>query len=132
VVLRDSAPRHTGSLETITFVSVSPIPALALTLFLQALVDHAGDRLLRVKGLIQVAEMPDQPALVHGVQHVFAAPEWLEAWPSHERHTRIVFIGASIPRRWPERLLEAVTEDVLEAQRLAFAGAPCRPTAVSR
>ena len=53
VVLRDSAPRHTGSLETITFVSVSPIPALALTLFLQALVDHAGDRLLRVKGLIK-------------------------------------------------------------------------------
>jgi G3E family GTPase len=132
VVLRDSAPRHTGSLETITFVSASPIPALALTLFLQALADHAGDRLLRVKGLIQVAEMPDQPALVHGVQHVFAAPEWLEAWPSHERHTRIVFIGASIPRRWPARLLEAVTEDVLEAQRLAFADARGRPTAASR
>jgi G3E family GTPase len=129
LVLRDSAPRHTSGLETIAFASVSPIPALALTLFLQALVDHAGDRLLRVKGLIKVAEMPDQPALVHGVQHVFAAPEWLEAWPSHEQHTRIIFIGASIPRRWPARLLEAVTEDVLEAQRLAFAG---RLTAVSR
>jgi G3E family GTPase len=127
--LRDSAPRHTGSLETIAVASASPIPALALTLFLQALVDHTGDRLLRVKGLVQVAEMPNQPALVHGVQHVFAAPEWLEAWPSHEQYTRIVFIGASIPRRWPARLLEAVTEDVLEAQHLAFAG---RPTAVSR
>jgi G3E family GTPase len=132
LLLHDSAPRHTGSFETITLTSVAPIPALALTLFLQALVDHAGDRLLRVKGLIQVAEMPDQPALVHGVQHVFAAPEWLEAWPGHEQHTRIVFIGASIPRRWPERLLEAVTEDVLEAQRLAFTDASRRPAAVSR
>jgi G3E family GTPase len=122
LALRDSAPRHTGSLETIAVASTSPIPALALTLFLQALVDHAGDRLLRVKGLVQVAEMPNQPALVHGVQHVFAAPEWLEVGPSDEQHTRIVFIGASIPRRWPARLLEAVTEDVLEAQR-AF-GAP--------
>ena len=131
-VLRDSAPRHTGGLETIVVTSASPIPALALTLFLQALVDHAGDRLLRVKGLIQVAEMPNQPALVHGVQHVFAAPEWLEAWPSLEQHTRIVFIGASIPRRWPARLLEAVTEDVVGAQRLAFAGARRCPTAVTR
>jgi G3E family GTPase len=129
LVLRDSAPRHAGSLETIILTSASPIPALALTLFLQALVDHVGDRLLRVKGLVQVAEMPGQPALVHGVQDVFAAPEWLEAWPSHEQHTRIVLIGSSIQRRWPARLLEAVTEDVLEAQRLAFVG---RPTAVSR
>jgi G3E family GTPase len=132
LVLRDSAPRHTGSLETTVLTSVSPIPALALTLFLQALVDHAGDRLLRVKGLIRVTEMPEQPALVHGVQHVFAAPEWLDAWPSHEQHTRIVLIGASIPRRWLERLFEAVTEDVLEAQNLAFTGASRRPTVVSR
>jgi G3E family GTPase len=73
--------------------------------------------LLRVKGLVQVAEMPDRPALVHGVQHVFAAPEWLEAWPGPERYTRIVLIGTSIPRRWPARLLEAITEDVLDAQR---------------
>jgi G3E family GTPase len=117
----DSAPRHTGSLETVILTSAAPTPALALTLFLQALVDHVGDRLLRVKGLIRIAEMPDQPALVHGVQHVFAAPEWLEAWPSHERHTRIIFIGTSIPRRWPARLLEAVTADVMDAQRVTFA-----------
>jgi G3E family GTPase len=125
----DSAPRHTGSHESIVLTSASPIPALALTLFLQALADHAGDRLLRVKGLILVAEMPDRPALVHGVQHVFAAPEWLEAWPGPEQHTRIIFIGTSIPRRWPARLLEAIMEDVLDAQRPAFADAPRRAVA---
>jgi G3E family GTPase len=124
LMVGDSAPRHTGIHESIVFTSASPIPALALTLFLQALTDHAGDRLLRVKGLILVAEMPDRPALVHGVQHVFAAPEWLEAWPSPEQHTRIIFIGTSIPRRWPARLLEAITEDVLDAQRPAFTGTP--------
>jgi G3E family GTPase len=118
----DSAPRHSGTYQSIVLTSASPIPALALTLLLQALADHAGERLLRVKGLVQVAEMPDRPALVHGVQHVFAAPEWLEAWPSPERHTRIVFIGGSIPRRWPARLLEVITQDVLDAQRSAFAG----------
>ena len=113
----DAAPRHSGGHESIVITSAAPIPALALTLLLQALADHAGDRLLRVKGLVSVAEMPDRPALVHGVQHVFATPEWLEAWPSPQQHTRIVFIARSIPRRWPARLLEAITEDVLDAQR---------------
>jgi G3E family GTPase len=117
LLAHDSAPRHSGAHESIVLTSASPIPALALTLLLQALADHAGDRLLRMKGLVAVMEMPDRPALVHGVQHVFAAPEWLEAWPSPERYTRIVLIGTSIPRRWPARLLEAITEDVLDAQR---------------
>jgi G3E family GTPase len=123
----DSAPRHSGAHDSVVLTSASPIPALALTLLLQALADHAGDRLLRVKGLVQVAEMPDRPALVHGVQHVFTAPEWLPAWPSPERHTRIVLIGSSLPRRWPARLLQAITEDVLDAQRSTLS---YRPTAV--
>jgi G3E family GTPase len=128
-IMGDAAPRHTGTYDSTVLTSASPIPALALTLFWQALADHAGDRLLRVKGLVHVAEMPDRPAMVHGVQHVFAAPEWLEAWPSPEQHTRIVFIGRSIPRRWPARLLEAITEDVLDAQRPAFTGTPRSATA---
>jgi G3E family GTPase len=124
LMVNDCAPRHTGTHQSIVLTSASPIPALALTLLLQALADHAGDRLLRVKGLVLVAEIPDRPALVHGVQHVFAAPEWLEAWPSPERHTRMVFIATSIPGRWPARLLEAITEDVLDAQRPSTAIVP--------
>ena len=120
----DAAPRHPGGHECIVVTSAAPIPALALTLLLQALADHAGDRLLRVKGLVSVTEMPDRPALVHGVQHVFEAPEWLEAWPSPQQHTRIVLIARSIPRRWPARLLEAITEDVLDAQRPSAAMRP--------
>jgi G3E family GTPase len=120
----DSAPRHTGAHDSIVLTSASPIPALALALLLQALADHAGDRLLRVKGLVRVAEIPDRPALVHGVQHVCAAPEWLEAWPGPEQHTRIILIGTSIPRRWPARLLEVITEDVRDAQLTALSTEP--------
>lgn len=132
LVARDSAPRHSGGIETISFTSAASIPALALTLFLQALVDQAGDRLLRVKGLVQVAEMPDQPALVHGVQHVFAVPEWLDAWPGEQHHTRLVFIGSSIPRCWPERLLKAIAEDVLDARRSGLVEAPRSAITASR
>jgi G3E family GTPase len=51
-----------------------------------------GDDLLRVKGLVHLDDNPDQPLVVHGVQHIFHPPAWLPAWPSADRRTRIVFI----------------------------------------
>ncbi len=111
----DQAARHSGGRDALALTRDAPIPAIALALFLQALADQAGDRLLRVKGLVFIAEMPERPALVHGVQHVFAPPEWLEGWPGGERHTRMMFIGASLPPRWPARLLEAICADVRAA-----------------
>ena len=35
-----------------------------------AAVTH-GPKLLRLKGIVKLAEMPDTPVVVHGVQHVF-------------------------------------------------------------
>jgi G3E family GTPase len=98
----------------------APVPALALTLWLQALAEHCGARLWRLKGLVDVAEMPGQPAAIHVVQHVVAAPDFLARWPRTDRSTRIVLIGDGIPRHFPARLLEAVIDDVEdEARRLA-------------
>ncbi|MFH1558196.1 MAG: GTP-binding protein [Pseudomonadota bacterium] len=113
--LVDQAARHSGGHDAIALTREAPTPAIALALFLQALADHGGDRLLRVKGLVFIAEMPERPALVHGVQHVFAPPEWLEGWPGGDRRTRMMFIGAAIPPRWPARLLEAICADVRAA-----------------
>ena len=58
--------RHSDGIETESFRRARPLPALALTLWLQALTEHCGDRLLRMKGLIALEEMPGQPAVVHG------------------------------------------------------------------
>ena len=57
-------------------------------------------------------ESPDRPAVIHGVQHVFHAPAWLERWPSDDRRSRIVFITRRIPQRWIEVLLEAIGAEV--------------------
>ncbi len=91
-----------------------PLPALALTLWLQALAEHCGERLLRMKGLVSIAEMPGQPAIVHGVRHVFAPPEFLPRWPSADTETRLVFIFQDMPRHFPVRLLDAIEEEVRE------------------
>ena len=83
-----------------------------MTLFLEALAEHCGARLLRLKGLVDLAETPGRPAVVHGVQHIFAPVDWLEAWPSADRRSRIVLIGEGIPAYFPARLLEAILADV--------------------
>ena len=116
----DSAPspfvraRHTDGIETFSLQRDRPIPALALTLLLEALAEHCGARLLRLKGLVNIQEMPGQPAVIHGVQHVFSPPEFLARWPSQDQTTRIMFIAQGIPRHFPVRLLDAIEQEVRE------------------
>jgi G3E family GTPase len=104
--------RHSGGIETESFRRTRPLPALALTLWLQALTEHCGDRLIRMKGLVAIEEMPGQPAVVHGIQHVFSPPEFLDRWPSEDHDTRLVFITRDMPRHFPARLLDAIEEEV--------------------
>ena len=107
--------RHSDGIESSVLQRDRPIPALALTLLLEALAEHCGARLLRMKGLVDIEEMPGQPAVVHGVQHVFSAPEFLDRWPSADHTTRMVFIVQGVPRYFPARLLDAIEQEVREA-----------------
>ncbi len=109
-----SRAQHTGGIETSILQRDRPIPALALTLLLEALAEHCGARLLRVKGLVHIEEMPERPAVIHGVQHVFSPPEFLAAWPSADHTTRLVFIVQGVPRHFPARLLDAIEDEVRE------------------
>jgi G3E family GTPase len=103
--------RHSTGVETISILREDPIPGVVLPLFLEALAEHAGDKLLRMKGIIRVAEAPEKPAVLHGVRHVLHPIEWLEDWPSADRRSRLVLIGQGIPQWWPARLLEALEEE---------------------
>ncbi len=105
---------HTRDITTFTILRDQPIAAVALTLFLETLAEHCGRDLLRMKGIISLAEWPERPAVVHGVQHVFHPPTFLERWPSADRRSRLVFIGRGIPKGWVESLLAAIEEEVAE------------------
>jgi G3E family GTPase len=106
--------QHTDGVETFVLEREAPISGLALILLLESLAEHCGERLLRVKGLVRIAEMPDRPAVIHGVQHIFATPEFLPRWPSKDQRTRIVFIAQGVPRHFPARLLAAIEAEVLD------------------
>jgi G3E family GTPase len=107
-----SHAHHDAEIISYTVVRATPIRAVALTLFLEALAEHCGADLLRLKGIVNIAESPQRPAVIHGVQHVFHAPAWLECWPSADRTSRMVFITRRIPQRWVELLLDAIGAEV--------------------
>jgi G3E family GTPase len=105
---------HDG-IDTYTLVRREPLRAVTLALFLETLAEHCGADLLRLKGMVNILESPERPAVIHGVQHVFHAPTWLPGWPSADRRTRMVFITRGIPRGWIEALLAALDAEVADA-----------------
>jgi G3E family GTPase len=109
--------RHDGRTRCFALIRDHPIPAVALTLFLEVLVEHCGADLLRLKGIVDIAESPDRPAVIHGVQHVFHSPVFLNRWPSDDRHSRLVFIARDLPREFAEALLDAIEAEVRETMR---------------
>src|SRR5262245_51429713 len=112
---RHSHARHDADIQTYTLVRKEPIRAVALTVFLETLAEHCGADLLDLKGIVNVVESPDRPAVIHGVQHVFHARAWPKRWPSDDRGSRIVFITRRVPQRWVEALFEAIGAEVADA-----------------
>lgn len=114
-------PRQPGhpEIETSTVVRNRPLPALALTMLLQAIAEHCGPRLLRLKGLVAIEEMPGRPAVIHGVRHVVSPPDFLQRWPTNDQRTRIVLITKNVPRHFVSRLLDAIEEEVRDATERA-------------
>ena len=78
-----------------------PIDSEAFNDFLQQLAIEFGERILRMKGILHVRDMPDRPAVIHGVQHVFFPITWLECWPDNQRSSKLVFITQDLE---PERI----------------------------
>ncbi|MDN2567642.1 GTP-binding protein [Aquibium sp. A9E412] len=81
------------SLAAISLVGERAMPRAALEAFLERLYVAHGDALLRLKGLVEIAEDPDRPVAVHGVRAVLSPPRRLERWPDGGRGVRLVVIG---------------------------------------
>ena len=105
---------HREEISTFCLVRDEPVRGVTLALFLSALAENCGADLLRMKGIVHVAEQPDRPAVIHGVQHVYHAPVWLERWPSDDTRTRMVFIGKNLRESWVRSLLDLLEAEVAE------------------
>jgi G3E family GTPase len=112
----DDVNRHDERIRAFCITRERPISWAALSGWLDALATMRGDDLLRVKAIIAIADRPEQPVVLHGVQHLFHPPVLLLAWPSEDRRTRIVFITRDLPRAMIEASLAAFEDaDAAEA-----------------
>lgn len=105
-VTHNGEARHDHHIQTFCLMSDEPKSRAFLERFLRELRDEAGPNLLRVKGLACVAERPETPAVVQGVQQTFDTIRWLEKWPSDDRRTRVVIIGWMLDQSRIERMFE--------------------------
>ena len=96
-----------ASTHTLTGTTDEAIPAATLELFLDLLRSAHGPKLLRMKGIVRLAEEPEQPVVLHMVQHVLHPPARLAAWPDADRRTRLVFVTHDLEPSVVRRLLDA-------------------------
>jgi G3E family GTPase len=121
--------RHDESIRSFCLIGEEALPLSACDLFLEMLRAAHGPNLLRVKGVIALADDLQRPLVIHGVQHVFHPPVRLDAWPDPDHRTRIVFIVRDLSPRLIEGLYAAfagqIRPDAPDAQ--ALAGNPLKP-----
>lgn len=100
---------HDDRISSMSLVHDGPLPYAALETFLDLLRSVHGDKLLRLKGIVELAEQPERPLVIHGVQKLFHPPARLPAWPDDGRGARIVLIGFDLAEQHVRRLWAAIT-----------------------
>ncbi|MDI4658536.1 CobW family GTP-binding protein [Xanthobacter autotrophicus] len=99
--------RHDARIRAFTLATDAAIPASTLDLFLELLRATHGGNVLRMKGIVKVAEEPDAPIVIHAVQHVMHPPARLPAWPDEDHRTRLVMIVRDLDPKVIARLFNA-------------------------
>lgn len=101
--------RHDSRVRTFTLVHDRAVPFAAIEMFMDLLRSAQGEKLLRMKGVVELAEDPSKPLVIHGVQRLLHPPARLPAWPDETRGVRIVLITLDMAEDYVRRLFAAFT-----------------------
>lgn len=118
---RHDPNRHDAHVRALCLRADKPLAPANFELFIEMLRQVHGKHLLRLKGLVALADDPERPMVVHGVQHVFHPPVRLPDWPDCDRTTRMVCILHDMAPSHVEGLWHAFLGDI----------APDRPDAAA-
>lgn len=94
-------------IASFSLVHDGPLSFSTIEMFLDLLRSTHGDSLLRMKGVVEIAEDPERPLVIHGVGRLIHPPARLPAWPEGPRGARLVLIGMDMDRDHVERLFAA-------------------------
>jgi G3E family GTPase len=99
--------RHDERIRAFAFDAATAIPRPMLEMFLDLLRSMHGENLLRLKGIVKIAETPTRPVVIHGVQHIFHPVVELAGWPDGDERTRIVLITRDLDPSAVQKLFGA-------------------------
>jgi G3E family GTPase len=99
--------RHDERIRAFAFANEAAIPSAMLEMFLDLLRSVHGPNILRLKGIVNLAETPGSPVVIHGVQHIFHPAVQLPSWPDGDKRTRIVLITRDLDPDAVRKLFEA-------------------------
>ena len=112
---------HPSAITACCFTFDAVLDWTAFGVWMSMLLHRHGDRVLRMKGPLNVAGVPG-PVLINGVQHLVHPPAHLDRWPDEDRRSRVVVISNGLGREEIERSLHAFN---------AIANPALTPTAVT-
>lgn len=99
--------RHDENIRAFTLTADKPVPLATFELFWAMMRSAHGPKLLRLKGLVCIAEHPEEPLVLHAVQQVLHPPIMLESWPDASRASRLVLIVRDLDESFVQRLWQA-------------------------
>jgi G3E family GTPase len=105
----DMLDRHHRHVDDVAVLALSldePVDWTRFGIWLTMLLHRHGSALLRVKGILNVADAAT-PVAVHAVQHLVHPPRHLDAWPDGDRRSRLVFIARGLDPALIERSFRA-------------------------
>ena len=88
---------HGNDIAAFAIAVDRPVDWTRFGLWLGMLLNRHGDKVLRVKGILDL-DGEERPVAIHGVRHLVHPPTHMAAWPTAERGSRIVFITDGIPQ----------------------------------
>jgi G3E family GTPase len=123
---------HGKAVESFVLFRDDPLSRAELQFLLDGISQNLGPGLLRVKGLVNVAEEPGRPAVIQGAQHLLHTMTWLAAWPDADRRTRVVFITEGIVRDKLKEIIELLDRVSSRTFRARERGRLAQKTALER
>lgn len=102
--------RHADDIRSFSILHDKPIDPMAVEMFIDLLRSAHGDKMLRMKAVVQTSDRPDKPLVLHGVQSIFHPPVRLAAWPDpSDKRSRLVLITKGLPEAFVRDLFAAFT-----------------------
>jgi G3E family GTPase len=111
---RQDESRHDDRIRAFAVIIDAPVIWQNLVDALEMLTSMRGEQILRIKGIVNVADEA-APRAIHAVQHTIYPAARLPLWPDADHRTRLVFITRDLDENFIRDTLKSFIGDAIQA-----------------